>query len=247
MRSVRYLVTVRRRRRAGEAQQLSSQVRLSSRAALGLATPLVVGLIRISGRTGRSSRSAHLAGESGRGRSLAQPRAAVARGCVRGRSGLLLGAFFVTHVHAPWALVVLFGAVAVIAGLIEASLWATQGMYLLLGAILGGGLGFAGRIWQSSLCLVVGGLLVYSVARLTDRRSRRVDQRLCLANAFGASRNCLTQSGAKGSITPAVVRSWSLTRLRTSSARSGCPVTTRASLSISSSSRYSRSGSWRRI
>jgi hypothetical protein len=115
-----------------------------------------------------------------------------------GGPGLALGAYFVTHVHAPWSLVVLFGVVAVIAGLIEASLWATQGMYLLLGAILGGGLGFAGRIWQSSLCLMVGGLFVYSVALLTDRRSRRFDQRLCLENAMRALAQLLDAIGGEG-------------------------------------------------
>src|SRR5271170_5124602 len=95
-----------------------------------------------------------------------------------GGPGLALGALFVNHESAGWSLVVLFGAVAFVAGLIEASLWATQGMYLLLGAILGGGLGFTGRVWQSAVCLTLGGLLVYFVAALTDRRSRRSDQRL---------------------------------------------------------------------
>ncbi len=87
---------------------------------------------------------------------------------------------------------------ALIAGLIEASLWATQGMYLLLGAILGGGLGFTGRIWQSALCIVVGGLLVYFVASLTDRRGRRVDQRLCLANGFASIAQLLDAIGSEG-------------------------------------------------
>jgi hypothetical protein len=101
-----------------------------------------------------------------------------------GGPGLLLGALFANHVSEGWALVAFFGVVALIAGFIEASLWATQGMYLLLGAILGGGLGFAGREWQSASCIVAGGLLVYLVASLTDRRSRRADQRLCLSNGF---------------------------------------------------------------
>jgi hypothetical protein len=115
-----------------------------------------------------------------------------------GGPGLALGALFVAHVHAPWSLVVLYGVVAFIAGLIEASLWATQGMYLLLGAILGGGLGFAGRIWQSSLCLMVGGLFVYVVASITDRRGRRFDQRLCLANATQALAQLLEAIGSQG-------------------------------------------------
>ena len=113
-----------------------------------------------------------------------------------GGPGLFVGALFVNHVSAPWSLVVLFGVVAFVAGLIEASLWATQGMYLLLGAILGGGLGFAGRVWQSAICLMVGGLFVYSVARLTDRRSRRADQRLCLENSMQALAQLLDAVGA---------------------------------------------------
>ncbi len=103
-----------------------------------------------------------------------------------GGPGIGIGAFFVSHIGATWALVLLFGAVAVVAGLIEASLWATQGMYLLLGAILGGGLRFTGHIGQAALCVGVGALFVYFVAALTDRRSRRADQRICIANAFDA-------------------------------------------------------------
>ena len=115
-----------------------------------------------------------------------------------GGPGLALGALFVNHVSPAWTLVVLFGVVAAVAGLIEASLWATQGMYLLLGAILGGGLAFAGRIWQSTLSLMVGGLFVYVLAGLTDRRSRRVDQRLCLASAMQAMAQLLDAVGTEG-------------------------------------------------
>jgi hypothetical protein len=103
-----------------------------------------------------------------------------------GGPGIAIGALFVNHVHATWGLVALFGAVAIMAGFIEASLWATQGMYLLLGSIIGGGLRFTGRIWQAALCVSFGALFVYFVASLTDRRSRRADQRICIANAFDA-------------------------------------------------------------
>ena len=115
-----------------------------------------------------------------------------------GGPGLLVGALFANHVHSSWALVTFFGAVALMAGIIEASLWATQGMYLLLGAILGGGLGFAGRVWQSAGCIVAGGLFVYLVARLTDHRSRRFDQRLCLANGFASVAQLLDAIGTEG-------------------------------------------------
>ena len=180
-------------------RRLSSQGRLSLRAALGLATPLVVGLISNQRAYGTLVALGALWGVSQDGVDRWRNRAPRMLGvALAGAPGLALGALFVTHVHAPWSLIVLFGVVAVVAGIIEASLWATQGMYLLLGAILGGGLGFAGRIWQSSLCLMVGGLFVYSIARLTDRRSRRVDQRLCLENAMRALAQLLDAIGSEG-------------------------------------------------
>jgi fusaric acid resistance family protein len=177
----------------------SSQVRLSSRAAVCLAAPLIIGLI-----TGQRAYGTLVAlgalwavSQDGldRWRNRSQRMLGVA---LAGGPGLALGALFVNHVSASWSLVVLFGVVAFAAGIIEASLWATQGMYLLLGAILGGGLGFTGRIWQSALCVMVGGLLVYVVASITDRRSRRSDQRLCLENAMYAMAQLLDAIGTEG-------------------------------------------------
>jgi hypothetical protein len=171
---------VRRRR-------FTSQARLSTRAALCLATPLVVGLLISQRGYGTLVALGALWGVSQDGLDRWHNRAPRLLGvALLGGPGLALGAFFVNHVHAPWALVVLFGAVAFLAGFIEASLWATQGMYLLLGTILGGGLSFTGRIWQSALCPMVGGLFVYAVASLTDRRSRRIDQRNCLVDSMQA-------------------------------------------------------------
>lgn len=111
--------------------------------------------------------------------------------------GIALGALFVNHVSATGGLVALFGVVALAAGFIEASLWATQGMYLQLGAIIGGGLRFTGREWQAALCVSAGALFVYFVAILTDRRSRRADQRLCIANAFDALAQMLDAIGTE--------------------------------------------------
>ena len=179
--------------------RFSSQARLSSRAALCLATPLLIGLASNQRADGTLVALGALWGVSQDGLDRWHNRAPRLLGvALAGGPGLIIGALFVNHVHAPWALVALFGVVALIAGLIEASLWATQGMYLLLGAILGGGLGFAGRIWQSALCIVVGGLFVYLVASLTDRRSRRVDQRLCLANGFMSVAQLLDAIGTEG-------------------------------------------------
>jgi len=129
-----------------------------------LATPLVVGLITgpASVRDARGHRRT-LGREPRRIGPLAQPISENARRRSGGRSGTLRRALFVNHVSAPWSLVVLFGVVAFVAGLIEASLWATQGMYSCW-APSSRGLGFAGRVWQSAICLMVGGLFVYSVA-----------------------------------------------------------------------------------
>jgi uncharacterized membrane protein YccC len=179
-------------------RQFSSQFRLSSRAAFGLATPLVIGLISGQRAYGTLVALGALWAVSQDGLDRWRNRSPRMLGvAVAGGPGLALGALFVNHVHAPWSLVVLFGAVAFIAGLIEASLWATQGMYLMLGAILGGGLGFAGRIWQSTLCLIVGVLFVYSIASVTDRLSRRVDQRISLANALEALAQLLDAVGTE--------------------------------------------------
>jgi uncharacterized membrane protein YccC len=179
--------------------RLSSQVRLSIRAAVCLATPLIIGLITDERAYGTLVAIGALWAVSQDGSDRWRNRSPRLLGvALAGGPGLAVGALFVNHVSAPWSLVVLFGVVAFIAGLVEASLWATQGMYLLLGAILGGGLGFTGRVWQSALCLMVGGLLVYAAASLTDRRSRRVDQRQCLENALQALAQLLEAIGSEG-------------------------------------------------
>jgi uncharacterized membrane protein YccC len=176
----------------------SSQVRLSARAALCLATPLIIGLITGQRAYGTLVALGALWAVSQDGVDRWRNRAPRLLGvALAGGPGLALGALFVSHAHAAWSLVVLFGVVAFIAGIIEASLWATQGMYLLLGAILGGGLGFTGRIWQAALCLMVGGLFVYCVAGLTDRRSRRSDQRSRLVNALRALAQLLEAIGTE--------------------------------------------------
>ena len=177
---------------------MSSQARLSLRAAVCLATPLVIGLLTGQRAYGTLVALGALWGVSQDGLDRWRNRAPRILGVAfAGAPGLALGALVVNHLHAPWTLVVLFGVVAFFAGLIEASLWATQGMYLLLGAILGGGLGFTGRIWQSALCLMAGGLFVYGVARLPDRVGRRADQRLCLADAMQALAQLLEAIGTE--------------------------------------------------
>ena len=103
---------------------------------------------------------------------------------VAGGVGLTIGSEFLRLSTNDWAVVGLLALVAILAGLIEASMYATQGMYLLLGAIVGEGLGFHGREWQSGVCIGAGALWVYLVASITDRRSRIVDQRATIAHAY---------------------------------------------------------------
>jgi uncharacterized membrane protein YccC len=185
--------------RGARTLHFSSQARLSLRAAFCLATPLVIGLIVNQRAYGTLIALGALWGVSQDGLDRWRNRAPRILGVAfAGGPGLIIGALFVSHVHSPWATVLLYGVVAFIAGVIEASLWATQGMYLLLGAMLGGGLGFAGRAWQSALCIVVGALFIYIVAALTDRRNRRVDQRLCLVNGYLAIAQLLDATGTEG-------------------------------------------------
>jgi uncharacterized membrane protein YccC len=98
--------------------------------------------------------------------------------------GVAMGATFVGHDSGATALVVFLGVAALIAGVVEASNWASQGAYLLVGSIIGAGLRFSGRVWQSCLCIALGAMWVYGVAALTDRRTRLANQRVFLANAF---------------------------------------------------------------
>lgn len=105
---------------------------------------------------------------------------------VAATSGVALGATFVGHDSGEVALTVFFGATALIAGIIEASNGATPGAYLLIGSIIGAGLQFSGRVWQSCLCIALGALWVYFVAALTDRRKRLANQRVFLSHAFDA-------------------------------------------------------------
>jgi hypothetical protein len=166
---------------------------------LCLATPLIIGLIANERAYGTLVALGALWAVSQDGLDRWRTRSNRMLGvALAGGPGLALGALFVNHVSATWSLVALFGVIAFVAGLIEASLWATQGMYLLLGAILGGGLSFTGRVWQSALCLMVGDFFVYAVASLTDHRSRRADQRLCLVNAMLALAQLLDAIGTEG-------------------------------------------------
>jgi uncharacterized membrane protein YccC len=180
-------------------RRLSPHARLSIRAAICLTTPLVVGLVVGQRAYGTLVALGTLWAVSQDGTDRWRTRSPRLLGvALAGGTGVAVGSLFVNQVNAWWALVVLFGAVALVAGVIEASQWSTQGMYLLLGVILGGGLRFEGRVWQSGVAVAVGALWLYLVASLTDRRSRRVDQRICLSEAFRALAELLLSVGSDG-------------------------------------------------
>ena len=114
---------------------------------------------------------------------------------VAGGVAIPIGAILIGHNSSSWVAVVVFGVGALVSGVIEASLWSSQGMYLLVGIIVGGGLDFAGESIQAGVAILAGGLWVYAVAGLTDRRSRQTDERDSLATAFRAVADLLTSIG----------------------------------------------------
>ena len=179
-------------------QRVAPQVRLSIRAAFCLTTPLVIGLLVGQRSYGTLVALGALWGVSQDGLDRWRARAPRLLGAaVASGVGVAIGSGFVTAVKSPWALVALLGVVALVAGVIEASLWSSTGMYVLLGTIIGQGLGFAGRTWQAALAIALGALWVYFVASLTDRRSRLLDQRASLFHAFRALANLLEGVGTR--------------------------------------------------
>lgn len=181
-------------------RHVSPNTRLSIRAAFCLTSPLVVGLIIGQRSLGTLVALGALWGVSQDGLDRWRVRAPRLLGVAAAAGvGIVVGSEFVTVVKAPGALVLLLGVVALVAGVIEASLLSTTGMYLLLGTIIGGGLGFAGRTWQAAVAVSLGALWVYFIAGLTDWRSRVLDQRASLFHAFRALANLI-----EGTNTPAM-------------------------------------------
>ena len=161
------------------------QIRLSLRAAFCLSAPLIVGLI-INQRVYAivfSIGALWAISQDGLDEwSVRGPRllwVAAAAGV-----GATVGATTVGYSSSEWALTTLFGVSALIAGFIEASNWATPGAYLLIGTIVGAGLQFSGKVWQSCLALLLGALWVYFVAALMDYRRHLSNQQIFLAHAF---------------------------------------------------------------
>jgi len=161
------------------------QIRLSLRAAFCLSAPLTLGLIL-------NQRVYAIVFSIGALWAISQD--GVDEWGVRGprllwvgvaaAAGTTIGAATVALSKSGWTLIMLFSVIALLAGFIEASNRATPGAYLLIGTVVGAGLRFSGRVWQSCLALFLGALWVYLVAALTDFRRRISNQRIFLANAF---------------------------------------------------------------
>lgn len=161
------------------------EIRLSLRAAVGLTVPLLVGVV-----TGQRLDSIVVS----LGALWAISQDGLDAWSVRGKRivlvglcgalGVALGAAFVSHDASTWATVGLFGGVALVAGVVETSNWPSPGAYLLIGTIVGDGLKFGGRVWQSALLAAVGAGWVYLIGALIDRRKRLSNQRVFLSQAF---------------------------------------------------------------
>lgn len=164
---------------------LTTSTRLSIRAAFCLTVPLVLGIVLHQRAYSTAVALGTLWGVSQDGSDRWRQRGPRLLGVsMAGGVGLTIGSEFLRLSTGDWAVVALLAVTAFLAGIIEASMFATQGMYLLLGTIVGEGLGFTGREWQSGVCIGAGALWVYFVASITDRRSRTVDQRATIAHAF---------------------------------------------------------------
>ncbi len=163
------------------------EIRLSLRAALGLTVPLLLGVI--SGQ-----RLDSIVVSLGALWAISQdgldewrvrgPRILLVG--VASVLGLGLGAAFVSHDASTAATAGLFGVAAIVAGVIETSRWPSSGVYFLVGTIVGDGLAFGGRVWQSMLLAGAGAGWVYLIGALTDRRNRLLNQRVFLSHAFRA-------------------------------------------------------------
>lgn len=98
--------------------------------------------------------------------------------------GIGVGSSFVTLFPQKAAVLVLYGVAAFVAGIVEASNFPSAGSYLVIGAVVGGGVGFGGHQVSATILIGLGALWVYTVALLMDRQNARTNQRLVLAQAY---------------------------------------------------------------
>ncbi len=109
--------------------------------------------------------------------------------------GFALGVILVSLTSIPVLLVLLYAGIALAAGLIEASGFPAGGMYVLLGAIVGGGLRLGGSGWLACVLVSAGAQWVWFVAAATDHRSRRERKRICVAEGLESLAACLRAIG----------------------------------------------------
>lgn len=163
------------------------EVRLSLRAAVGMSGPLLAGIV-----TGQRLDSIIVAigalwaiSQDGLDEWRVRGTRILLVG-VTGGLGIGVGAAVASRDASTLASVVLFAAAALVAGVIETSNWPSPGAYLLIGTIVGDGLKFGGRAWQSALLAAAGALWVYLIGALTDRQRRLQNQRVYLSHAYTA-------------------------------------------------------------
>lgn len=163
----------------------SLDVRLTIRSAICLTLPLIVGLATNHRATGTLVALGALWGVSQDGVDRWRTRSNRLLGVTACAAfGMTYGALLARYATAFPVAVSLLALIALVAGVIEASLWASQGMFLLLGAVVGMGLGVAHTAWEAGLAIGVGAFWSWAVAAITDARSRWTDQRLSVAQAF---------------------------------------------------------------
>lgn len=179
--------------------KVSLQIRLSLRAGLCLAAPLIIGMLTNHRSIGTLVALGALWGVSQDGSDRWRSRAIrLVSVAICGGVGVELGAYESLWIHGTWPLWVFLAIVALAAGMIETTFMPAPGMYLLLGAVVGSGLRFTGLSWQPGFYITCGTLLVALAAMITDQRSRQYDQRLCLANAYGALARFMASLGHPG-------------------------------------------------
>lgn len=173
--------------RSAPGKHLSPEVRLSLRAAFCLTSVLLVGLwpaARVDS-TLVALGSLWVISQDGLDQWRIRRRRLVAVS-VATTLGFAAGAGAVLVAPQANALYVIYGVSALIAGLLEASHYASAGAYFITGVVVGAGVGFTHLQVTAVLCVAGGSLWVLAVAFLMDRRNARINQRFVLSDAYAS-------------------------------------------------------------
>lgn len=163
----------------------SPEVRLSLRAAFCMTTLLVLGLWSPAKLDSTVLALGALWAISQDGLDQWPIRAARLRSVgIASVVGVTLGSTYVALFPAKTSVFVLYGVMAFLAGLLEASNYPSAGSYLAVGSIVGAGVAFSGRQLQAAVLIGVGAGWVYLTALVMDRRNARRNQRSVLAQAY---------------------------------------------------------------